>query len=210
MKNIIIAGIGTDVGKTIVSAIMVTALNADYWKPIQCGNLDASDSNLIKNLVTNQAGKCHTECYRLRAPLSPHHAARLEGFLIDPSKIIPPTTFHHLIIECAGGILVPLTDDVLQLNLFSQWQGSWILVSKHYLGSINHTLLSLEILRQRKVNLIGIVFNGHPNPDSERVIEQHAQVPFIGRLSLEQKITPPIIQQYAEKWKQHPYLMNLI
>lgn len=199
--KIIVAGTGPDIGKTLVSAILVKMLQADYWKPVQCGNLDETDTDTVRRLTAMNADRYYPERYRLLTPLSPHHAARLEGISIIPQTIIPPKTSRNLVIECAGGVLVPLTMDVLQLDLFAEWNADWILVSKHYLGSINHTLMSLEAMQKRNVKLIGIVFNGEENMDTEQVILKHSKVPVIGRLTQEINISPQTINQYAEKWK---------
>lgn len=141
MVDIIVAGIGTGVGKTVVSAIITTLFKGDYWKPIQSGEVDA-DSQVIAKLLSLEC-TVHPPAYSFKAPLSPHHAARLENQTIDPDKIIPPNTNRPLVIEMAGGIFVPLRDNLLSIDLFKSWNASWILVSKHYLGSINHTLLTI-------------------------------------------------------------------
>lgn len=210
MVKIVVCGTGPDVGKTVVSAILVKALNASYWKPIQCGNLDASDSSTVDSLVQHHSSVCYPECYRFQHPLSPHHAARLENKCIDPNTIIPPQTELPLIIECAGGVLVPLTTSSLQLDLFSQWDCLWVLVSKLYLGSINHSLLTIEALKHRNVNLIGIIFNGDPNPDSENVILNYSNAPMIGRLPAMSSINPKTINLLASSWKSHPCLASLL
>lgn len=201
MDKIVVAGIGTDVGKTVVSAIMTLLFGGDYWKPIQSGEKH-SDSTVIQNLLPNTPHTIHTSAYSLKAPLSPHHAARLENLTIDPEKIILPRTSKPLIIEMAGGVFVPLRDNLLSIDLFSSWQAKWILVSKHYLGSINHTLLTLEALKNQKIDLFGIVFNGAPNPDSERAILQHSAPPFLGRLLPEKTFNSSTIMRYAKKWQQ--------
>lgn len=195
--RIIVCGCGTDVGKTIVSAILVHALKADYWKPIQCGY--DSDTHTIKTLVK----ECHTfpSTYTFSAALSPHHAARLEDLEIDVTKITPPITSRPLIIEMAGGILVPLNNKTLALDLFAHWEAHWILVSKHYLGSINHTLLTSEALKQRNIQLHGIIFNGAPNPDTESAILHFSKLPSMGRLRPEPSINPKTIERYSRQWK---------
>lgn len=197
----IVAGIGTDVGKTIVSAILVKTLQADYWKPIQAGSLDATDSMRIREL-TNFEPVCHSESYRLRYPASPHLAARMENITVDPLAISLPETKNSLVIEMAGGILSPLNDRSTQSDLFSAWDCRWILVSRHYLGSINHTLLSLSYLKMKKIPLAGIVFNGEANPSSEEFILQYANVPCLARLKHEKILDSTTIAKYAEEWKE--------
>lgn len=197
--KIAVAGISTEVGKTFASAVLVKALQADYWKPVQSGNLDCCDTSRVKSLVVDPSPCCHPEAYRFRHPYSPHYAAALDQQTIDPVKLIPPLTSRPLVIECAGGLLAPFTNDCLQIDLFSQWSCRWVLVSKHYLGSINHTLLALEALCKRNCPLLGIVFTGQENPASEQVILKHANCPMIGRLS-HQHITPNTIARYASQW----------
>lgn len=193
MRRIIVAGIGTDVGKTIASAILVQAIQGVYWKPVQCGNLENSDSQVINKLTQ---AEYFPEAYRSRHPLSPHHAAKLEDRKIDYASIQPPKTQRPLIIEMAGGLLVPYDKDCLQIDLFSQWDAEWILVTQHYLGSINHTLLSLEAIKKRNLKLLGIVINGNSYPEAESLFCQ----PLIGRIHPEKSFTPEIIAGYAQTW----------
>jgi len=182
MTKFFITGIGTDIGKTVVSAIIVEKLKADYWKPVQSGELDNSDTMKVKALISNSESVFHPEAYRLNTPLSPHHSAKIDGIRIDPSQIVLPKTSNEcLIIEGAGGLMVPLSDEYLVIDLASDLKAEIILVSKAYLGSINHTLLSLEVIKQRNLPLRGIIFNGNPNPESEEVILKYSGVKCIGR-----------------------------
>lgn len=201
MKNIIVAGIGTDVGKTVVSAILATMLQADYWKPIESGAEEESDSTKIKELLNPSDHTIHTPSYSLQAPLSPHHAARLEDTIIDIKSIKPPHTERPLVIEMVGGIYVPLTTQYVSCNLFASWQTHWILVSRHYIGSINHTLLTLEALFKKNISLLGIIFNGEPNPDSEEAILDAYAIPKLGHLLTEKTINHYVIQRYAKQWQ---------
>src|ERR1700722_6811011 len=137
MKRILVCGIGTSVGKTLVSAILVKALSAHYWKPIQSGHLEESDAQRVQQLVPETV--CYPETYRLHHPLSPHHAASLEGIEIDPAAFRVPNPPKPLVIEATGGILVPYRPDELLIDLYVQWDCEWVVVSRHYLGSINHT-----------------------------------------------------------------------
>lgn len=200
MNRFIIAGIGTEVGKTVVSAIFTTLFSADYWKPIESGENDL-DSHVIKELIEPSKHRIYPPTYSFKNPLSPHHAARLENIHIDLQKIIPPKTERPLIIEMAGGIFVPLNLESLTIELFQPWTDKWIVVSKHYLGSINHTLLTIEALRNKNINPLGIIFNGNPNPDTEQAILNLSKTPFLGRLLPEKKITPSIIKRYATQWR---------
>jgi dethiobiotin synthetase len=207
MQKIAITGISTDVGKTVISSIVVEALRADYWKPIQCGNLDSTDTETVKCLVSSKQSFFHPEAYRFKNPLSPHHAARLEGIEICSKKISCPLSNNLLVIESAGGLMVPLNDTTLMIDLLNSWQCKIILVSKHFLGSINHTLLSIEALKNRKMDLAGIIFNGVENPDTENLIAKTSGIPIIGRLDLETIIHVEIIKKYASLWKSK--LINL-
>ncbi|MEM8847356.1 MAG: dethiobiotin synthase, partial [Bacteroidota bacterium] len=140
---VFVTGISTEVGKTVASAIVVEALEADYWKPVQAGDLENSDSHKIERLISNTKTKIHPNAYALNTPMSPHAAAEIDGVKVDLEKINPPQTENHLVIEGAGGLLVPLNErdtihDLIQPNY------KVIVVSRHYLGSINHTLLTIE------------------------------------------------------------------
>lgn len=199
MNNLIVAGIGTGVGKTVVSAILATLFQADYWKPIECGI--PSDTALMHQFLDVSQHHIFPPAYSLKAPLSPHHAARLEGIKIDKRNITFPPTHKPLIIEMAGGLLVPLTLSDLSINLFKKWKAHWILVSRHYLGSINHTLLTIEALQARGLPLLGLIFNGHPNPDSEAAILTLSKLPLLARLLPEPILNQETIKNYAKKWR---------
>ncbi len=189
-KPLFITGIGTGIGKTIVSAILVENLKADYWKPIQSGDLDDSDTLKVKSLVSNSRSGFHPEAYRLTQPFSPHKSADLDGILIDPLKIIVPETSNQLIIEGAGGLMVPLTNNFLMIDLIQQLKAEVVLVVKHYLGSINHTLLSLDALRNRQIPVKVIIFNGDGDQYSEDVIMAYAKC---------KAITIPVINDINKK-----------
>jgi|SRR6185437_11936896 len=177
-----VTGIGTGIGKTIVSAILVEKLKADYWKPVQSGDLDKSDTLKVSSLVTNPLSVFHPETYRLTQPYSPHKSAAIDGLTIDPEKFISPKTSRSLIIEGAGGLMVPLNDTFLMIDLIKQLNAEVILVSQNYLGSINHTLLSVSALKQYNIAIKGIVFNGDDDHYSEKFIRSYCQVPFIGHI----------------------------
>lgn len=196
MPNIIVTGIGTSVGKTVASGILVNALKGEYWKPVQCG--PKHDAHLIRKW--NPAVRIHPSCYSLKAPLSPHHAARLEGMNMDFTEMQLPQSSAPLIIESAGGILVPFSLTTCFLDYFRKWQALWVVVSRHYLGSINHTLLTLEILKQKGISNIALIFNGIQNQDSEQAILTYSKVPCIGRILPETHFSKKTIQRYAAKW----------
>lgn len=196
MKRFFITGIGTNVGKTVVAAILTEALEADYWKPIQAGDLDNSDSIEIKRLISNKKTKIYPETYRLSNPLSPHAAAKYDSVEIDINKITIPITDNHLIIEGAGGLMVPLNEEKLMIDLIQQLKVEVILVSKHYLGSINHTLLSIEILKSRNIPIRGIIFNGNKNQDTEQIILKYSSIQFLGRINHHNQIDKKEILNY--------------
>ncbi|WP_316788020.1 dethiobiotin synthase [Pedobacter frigoris] len=183
MSNIyFITGIGTGIGKTIVSAILTEKLNADYWKPIQSGDLDISDSLLIKHLVSNKKTIIHPERYRLGQPLSPHLSAKIDGVEIATSNINLPQTTNDLVIEGAGGLMVPLNDEELILDLIKKLKAKVIVVSQNYLGSINHTLLTLEVLKSNNIEIEGLIFNGTANQASEDYISNYSNVNILGKI----------------------------
>lgn len=176
-----ITGIGTGIGKTVVSAVLTEKLKADYWKPVQSGDLDISDSLFVKHLVSRDI-IIHPESYRLSQPLSPHLSARLDGITIELESIKKPQTENNLIIEGAGGLMVPLNDHQLILDLIKMLQAKVIVVSQNYLGSINHTLLTLEVLKANHINVFGLIFNGAENLESEQYIEKYTKVKVLGRI----------------------------
>jgi len=171
-KPLFVTGIGTGVGKTYVSAHLVEMMQADYWKPIQSGDLEATDTMKVRNMVKNPISVFHPEAYRLTQPFSPHKAAALDGIVIDPNKIILPKTQNQLIIEGAGGLMVPLNNAFLMIDLIRQLQAEVVLVVMHYLGSINHTLLSIGMLKQYNLPINCVVFNGIKEAYSESVIKK--------------------------------------
>lgn len=176
-----ISGIGTDVGKTIASAILVQALKSDYWKPIQSGDLDNSDSHKVKELISHSDCQFFGETYRLNQPLSPHASAPLDGIDIDLKEFELPKS-ENLIIEGAGGLLVPLNKKDTILDLIIKLRVEVVLVSRHYLGSINHTLLTIDCLQKNNVPIKGIIFNGAENKPTESIILSKTKVPFLGRI----------------------------
>ena len=204
--KLFITGIGTDVGKTIASAIVVEALEADYWKPIQAGDLDHSDSHKVKALVANNKSVFHSNGYALNTPASPHLAAQLDGITIELKQIKEPKTKNHLVIEGAGGILVPLNDEQCIIDLI-QKDYKVIVVSRHYLGSINHTLLTIEALKNRKIALAGIIFSGDENKATESIILNKTGVKCLGRIDNEPYFDSNVIQYYADKFREN--VLNL-
>jgi dethiobiotin synthetase len=192
-QPIFITGIGTGIGKTIVSAIITEKLKADYWKPIQSGDLDDSDTLKVQGLISNNTTRFHPETYRLTQPYSPHKSAAIDNVVIDLQNIIPPKTDNELIIEGAGGLMVPLNDDSLMIDLIKQLNAKVILVSQNYLGSINHTLLSLHALKNYGIPVIGIVFNGDEDTYSETFILDYSNTPKLGHIPVYDTISKKTI-----------------
>lgn len=195
--KIFITGIGTDVGKTIASAIITEALQADYWKPVQAGDLENSDSHKVQRYVSNTKTKFFSNAFALQTPASPHLAAELDGIAIDLKAVKEPKTKNSLVIEGAGGVFVPLNDTDCVIDLI-QPDYKVIVVSRHYLGSINHTLLTIEALKNRKLEIAGIIFNGVENKASEEIILKKTGLKMIGRIDNEPYFDTDVIAYYAD------------
>ncbi|WP_203256467.1 dethiobiotin synthase [Hyunsoonleella ulvae] len=192
-----ITGISTDVGKTVASAIITEALEADYWKPVQAGDLDNCDTKKVERLVSNSKSKFHPNAYALNTPMSPHGAADIDGVTIDVKTIKAPKTKNHLVIEGAGGLLVPLNnkDTILDLILPDY---KVIVVSRHYLGSINHTLLTVNTLKEKGFD-VSILFSGDEHKSTEDIITKMTNVPVIGRINEEPYFDKNVVKEYANK-----------
>lgn len=197
--KLFVTGISTEVGKTIASAILTEALEADYWKPIQAGDLENSDSHKIARLVSNSKTIIHDNAYALQTPMSPHAASQIDGIQIDLDAITAPNTKNHLVIEGAGGLLVPLNDSDTMLDLI-QPDYKVIVVSRHYLGSINHSLLTIEALQQRNFK-VGVIFSGDKHPTTERIILEKTRVSFLGRINEETAFDKSVIKRYANEFR---------
>jgi dethiobiotin synthetase len=190
MAKYFISGIGTGIGKTLASAILTEKLNADYWKPIQSGDLDQSDSITVKSLISNDKTIIHPESYQLNHPLSPHLSAKLDQIEIKLDHIVVPQTNNHLIIEGAGGLMVPLNEKELLIDLIKKLDVEVILISQNYLGSINHTLMSANVLNQYKIKVAGIIFNGVENQESQRYILQYTKLKNLGYIPNFDRVNP--------------------
>lgn len=199
--KLFVTGIGTDVGKTVAAAILTEALEADYWKPVQAGDLGNSDSHKVKALLSNPKTKIFDNSYALNTPASPHLAAQTDGVVIDIQKIVEPKTKNHLVIEGAGGLLVPLNDGDTIADIIRP-DYKVVVVSRHYLGSINHTLLTVEALKSRKANIAGIIFNGDENLSTESIIAQKTGLPILGRIDNEPYFDANVIADYAEQFRE--------
>jgi dethiobiotin synthetase len=200
MNIYFITGIGTDVGKTVAAAIVTEAMQADYWKPVQAGELQHTDTHSVEELISNSKSVMCDHSYALQTPMSPHAAAAIDGVHIDLKMIKEPETENHLVIEGAGGLLVPLNEQETILDLIKN-NYKVIVVSRHYLGSINHTLLTLSELRRRGLEVSGIIFNGKSHPTTEHIIKTMGHVEEIGRIDEEAVIDKQVIKKYAEMFK---------
>ncbi|WP_394666265.1 dethiobiotin synthase [uncultured Chryseobacterium sp.] len=198
-KTLFVTGIGTEVGKTVCSAVLTKYFEAEYWKPVQSGDLDYSDTMKIKDWVGKHT-VCHPERYRFKLAASPHQSAREEGILIDLNEFQIPKTQNHLIIEGAGGLMVPLNDKEFIIDLIEKLNIPAALVVKNYLGCINHTLLSVLALNQKKIKLNYLILNGNFPPDTERVIcENIPPETEIIRIPDLENITKESIENIAKK-----------
>ncbi|PKP03942.1 MAG: dethiobiotin synthase [Bacteroidetes bacterium HGW-Bacteroidetes-6] len=199
-QTFFVAGIGTGVGKTLASTILCRALNADYWKPVQSGSNEGTDSNEVRKLTGGQT-HIFPETYLLREPLSPHAAAEKENTIIDPAKLVIPETNNNLIIEGAGGLMVPITSDGFTFgDLVQHWQIPAIIVSRHYLGSINHTLLSIDYCRNHQIPVAGLVFNGNDPLGNEKIICRISQLPALLRIPEMPNITIEMVDLLAKSF----------
>ncbi|WP_430411429.1 dethiobiotin synthase [Kordia sp.] len=199
-QKIFVTGISTEVGKTVASAILVEALEADYWKPIQAGDLDNSDSHKIERYIANSKTKIHKNSYALNTPMSPHASAAIDNVTININEIKEPKTKRHLVIEGAGGILVPVNNEQTILDIIKP-EYHVIVVSRHYLGSINHTLLTVNLLKEKGFK-VSIIFSGNEHPTTEAIIKKTTNVPVIGRIEEEPYFDQNVIREYAESFKE--------
>lgn len=198
-QQYIIAGIGTEIGKTVVSAIVTQKLQADYWKPIQAGELDFSDSHKIEKYVTHSSLKIHPEQFRLHTPMSPHAAAAIDEISVSVKDFSLPQTKQNLVVELAGGILVPLNNEETNVDLIQKLHLPVILVANFYLGSINHTLLTIAHLQHQQIPVHGIIFNGTVTPSSQRIILTQTGLRCLGNIpEIPGEITPEIIASYGQ------------
>jgi dethiobiotin synthetase len=200
MSRLFVTGIGTDVGKTVASAILCEALHADYWKPVQTGSYFSTDSDKLKKYISNSKTVIHPESFVLRQYMSPHAAAELEGKHIELSAIDVPQTSNTLVIEGAGGIMVPLNDKEFIVDLIVKTEAEVVLVIQNYLGSINHSILSIDALKFRNIPVKGIIFNGPPHKLSEDIILSYSGHKCLGRIQKETLINRDVILKYAAQF----------
>lgn len=210
MSSIIVTGTDTGIGKTVFSAALVAALGATYWKPVQSGLDDATDSQTVSRLGRVPSERLLPELYRLKTPVSPHLSARLDGVTLDPACFVLPEGRGPLVVEGAGGLLVPLTEDLLFADVFASWQRPTILCARTDLGTINHTLLSIEAMRARSIPIAGVAFQGVHREDTEATICRLGKARRLGRLPLLVPLTPDSL---ADAFRQNfdlTYLGNVL
>ncbi|KGB27194.1 ATP-dependent dethiobiotin synthetase BioD [Candidatus Liberibacter solanacearum] len=193
--RLVVTGTDTSVGKTIFSSALVHALNAYYWKPIQAGMKEKTDSEIVQEIGRVPQSHIIPEKWKLKTPASPHLSAEIDGVIIDPKTIDPPQLNHPIIIEGAGGLLVPLTTKYLFIDLIERWKFPTILCARTSLGTINHTLLSLEALRHRNIKVLGVAFIGDSMPKVEKTITKIGQIPYLGRMPKIDPMDPDILHQ---------------
>ena len=181
-RAIVVTGTDTEIGKTVFAAALAGALGATYWKPVQAGTDDGTDRARVAALAGPRLRATLPEAYRLATPCSPHRAAEIDGVTIDAARLALPTVDGPLVVEGAGGALVPLSDTLLFADLFARWAAPVVLVARTSLGTINHSLLSIEALRARGVPLLGVAFVGEAQEDSEATIARIGAVERLGRL----------------------------
>jgi dethiobiotin synthase len=192
-KGYIVSGTDTGIGKTTVAAMLVLALDALYWKPIQSGTQDGIDRQRVQALTQLPDDRFLPERHVLSQPLSPHRAAELDGVAIEPGAMAVPATARTLIVEGAGGLMVPITRRLLQIDLFAAWGLPIILCARTALGTINHTLLSIDALRARRLQLHGLIFVGDDNPDNVRTIAEFSGAPVLGHVPRLQRIDRDVL-----------------
>jgi dethiobiotin synthetase len=198
--RLVVCGTDTDVGKTVVSALLVQGLEARYWKPVQSGLEQGGDRDWLVNLLHLPPERWLPEAYAFQAPVSPHWAAEMENQEIDPERLSPPNQDQcPLVIETAGGLHVPLTRRWRQIDQLERWQLPVLLVARSGLGTLNHTLLSLEALRQRQIPVLGVLLNGPAHPNNLNTLAQLGGVPMLGCL-------PPLAAvnaaTLAQQWQE--------
>lgn len=199
-RDFFVTAIGTDSGKTLVCAVLAEVLGADYWKPVQAGF--PRDTDTVKSLVSRTDIVFHPETYLLQMPASPHWASASEGIIIDPKKIVVPETSNSLIVEGAGGLMVPLTDDFFIADLIEQLDIPLVLVANIYLGSINHTLLTIREIQRRNLKVEGIIFNGEDVKSTKEIIREQSGFRVLGEIFPEKEINKETVRRYAETFRK--------
>lgn len=193
--RIVVTGTGTGIGKTVFSAGLANLLGADYWKPIQAGLEGETDTEVVARLGGLSADRILPERYRLHTPASPHHSAELDGVRIEADLLdVPDTGERPLVIEGAGGLMVPLSGDTLYIDVFERWRLPVVLCASTGLGTINHSLLSIEALRKREIRILGMAFIGERNAETQVAIRELGRVRWLGRLPWLSSLTASTLQ----------------
>ena len=198
-RGLIICGTDTDVGKTVVSSLLVQGLNAIYWKPIQSGIEDGSDTDRVRKLLNLSQERWIPEVYKFQSAVSPHWAAEIDNELINPNLLKLPKIRKPLIIETAGGLMVPLNRNFLQIDQLKSWGLEVLLVARSGLGTLNHTLLSIEALRERDIKVIGLILNGPLHKDNPKTLEEFGGIPIIAELPILKELNSKVL---AEQWEK--------
>ena len=209
-KRIIICGTDTDVGKTIVSSFFVQGLKSIYWKPIQSGTEEGTDTQTVCKLLNLDPNRYLSERYKFKAPVSPHWAAERESSFIEPNNLLLPDLDKLIIIETAGGLMVPLNRNWLQIDQLKVWGAPIILVARTGLGTLNHTLLSLEALRNRNIHVLGIVLNGPQHNDNPKTIEQFGYTKILASLPIFDEVNAKVLSQEWNKQQLEQKLKKYI
>ena len=198
-RGLLVTGTDTGIGKTVVSAMLVQALGATYFKPVQAGLDEETDTEFVKRVTGLPNSRIIEESYRLNTPASPHLAAQVDGLEIDPDRLALPESASPRVVEGAGGAMVPLTPNLLFVEIFSRWQLPAVICARTSLGTINHTLLTVEALRQRSVPVLGIVFVGDHHQENETIIPRLGEVVGLGRLPYLESIDAASLQAAFEQ-----------
>ncbi len=204
--RLVVCGTDTDVGKTVVSALLVQGLGAHYWKPVQSGTDGGGDSGRVQQLLELPPERVLPEAYRLQAPVSPHWAAERDGVTIDPDRLALPAVDGPLVVETAGGLLVPLRRNWLQIDQIARWNLPVVLVARSGLGTLNHTLLSLEALARRSIPVLGLILNGEPHADNPRTLAALGGVPVLAELP---PLEPLDRQALQRQWQRSDLARSL-
>ena len=204
MRKFFVTGIGTDVGKTFVSAILVEALGADYWKPVQTGSFYGTDRELIQKLISREDSILHSEVYNFEQPVSPHYAAAIANSKIEIDKIlIPETQNKNMVIEGAGGVMVPIDEaGHFMIDLIEKLECEVVLVSQNYLGSINHSLLTIQAIHNRGLKIGTLIFNGPRNESSEKIIIAACQANKVKYVNKETIVGKETILKYSADFRE--------
>jgi len=199
VSAIIVTGTDTDIGKTVFCAGLTRLLGGTYWKPIQAGLEGETDTDTVRRLAELPKDRLLAEAWRLKMPASPHWAAENEGIAIEPSALTLPALSTPLIVEGAGGLLVPLTRSTFLIDVIARWRTPTVLCARTGLGTLNHTFLSVEALRRRGIPLLGVAFIGDAHPDNERTIASMGPVRVLGRLPRLDPLTPATLASAFEE-----------